>query len=425
MQGDILPPRQKKADKTKKQQEKTSAFIKSAVTTKGLEDDPKIEAIKPLTLPPATESTKRVSFGNIRSNLRPKHWYNLSREEQWVLFSGLTAIFLCLVLCLFVLFRGNSYVPPEKIPTKKYVPPKPVTVDAPLTGIAIDPALAKRPVTGIMIENSLDARPQSGLQDAGVVYEAIAEGGITRFIAIFQDTRPQYIGPVRSLRPYYIDFATPWDASIAHVGGSPEALSEIRAGGKDLDQFFNSGSYWRQNTRDAPHNVYTSFDKLDALNTVKGYTSSTTHSWSHKADTKLPVPVAKSVDLGISSALYNAHYDYDTASNSYLRSEGGKPHMVASSPDDNAVVQLKPKVVVAIVTSYGIQSDGKHSDYGVTGSGTVYIFQDGGLTTGTWSKADRSSQYSFKDVGGKDIKLNRGQVWLTMLSGTNQVHYTP
>jgi hypothetical protein len=104
-----------------------------------------------------------------------------------------------------------------------------------------------------MIENSPDARPQSGLQDAGVVVEAIAEGGITRFLTLFQESQPQYIGPVRSLRPYYIDFAAPFQAGIAHVGGSPEALSRVRNGSyRDLDQFFNSAYFSRISARPAP-----------------------------------------------------------------------------------------------------------------------------------------------------------------------------
>ena len=107
-----------------------------------------------------------------------------------------------------------------------------------------------------MIENSPDARPQSGLKAAGVVYEAIAEGGITRFMALYQTSKPELIGPVRSLRMYYLDWFAPYSASIAHVGGSLNALTEARSGKyRDLDQFFNSQTYWRASDRYAPHNV--------------------------------------------------------------------------------------------------------------------------------------------------------------------------
>ena len=153
-----------------------------------------------------------------------------------------------------------------------------------------------------MIENSLDARPQSGINQAGVIFEAIAEGGITRFITLYQEAQPQYVGPVRSLRPYYIDWAAAFDAPIAHVGGSPDALKQIRNGGKDLDQFFNPGAYWRQSTRAAPHNVYTSFKNMDKLNKAKGYKSSKFTPWPRKEDSPLETPTAATIKVSISSA---------------------------------------------------------------------------------------------------------------------------
>src|SRR5262249_44865010 len=158
------------------------------------------------------------------------------------------------------------------------------------------------------IENSDDARPQSGLQEAGVVYEAIAEAGITRFMALFQETGPQYIGPVRSLRPYYIDFAAPFQASIVHVGGSPDALAQVTSGGfRNLDQFANGGSFWRISTRYAPHNVYTAFARLDALNQSKGYTSSKFTGWPRKKDKKLALPQATAIDIRVSSPDFYSH----------------------------------------------------------------------------------------------------------------------
>lgn len=414
MIDDILPPRQKKPKPTPEH----------AV--------PAPPAVQPDHAMPAPEATFEIDkqgkpkpasrFAKARH-----HWYNFSRAEKVMALGGMLLIILCFISCSFYL--ASYKAPPEAklvLPAKKVIsPPKPTTVAAPLTGLPIDPALAKRPVTAIMIENSLDARPQSGLQDAGVVFEAIAEGGITRFVALFQDTRPTYIGPVRSLRPYYIDFVTPFDAGIAHVGGSPEALSQIRSGGKDLDQFFNSGAYWRQNTRIAPHNVYTSFDRLDGLNQRKGYTTSQVQSWPHKTEQALKTPTAKSINLNISSFYYNVHYDYDAASNSYLRSEGGKPHNATSGPTDKVGTRLKPKVVIALVMGYGLEADHHHSEYQVNGSGKMFVFQDGGVTTGTWSKANRASQFVFKDDNGAPIKLDPGQVWLSVVSTASAVNYKP
>lgn len=299
---------------------------------------------------------------------------------------------------------------------------KPSTEASHLTGVQVDPALNKRPVTGIIIENSPDARPQSGLNSAGIVFEAVAEGGITRFLALYQEAQPDYIGPVRSVRPYYLDWLMPFDASIAHIGGAPQALSDIKAFGvKDLDQFFNSQAYDRVTTRYAPHNVYTSMAKLDSLNQSKGFISSNFTSLSRKPDSPAPIPTAKTVDINVSnSVLYNSHYDWDGNTNTYKRSEGGAPHI-----DEKTGAQISPKVVMALVMSRGIASDGQHTEYGTTGSGTVYIFEDGLIKEGTWLKADRKGQFTFKGADGADIKLNAGQTWLTMVDSPSSVAYKP
>ena len=297
---------------------------------------------------------------------------------------------------------------------------KPTTVASPLTGITVQPEQAKLPVTGIMIENSPDARPQSGLKDAGVVYEAIAEGGITRFLALFQEADPDYIGPVRSARPYYLEWLQGYDAAIAHVGGSPEALALIKSVGiKDLDQFANSGAYWRISSRYAPHNMYTSIAKLREVQTAKGITTSTFAGFVRKAE-KAVTPTAKTVDLTMSGYLYNVHYDYDATTNAYLRSEGGKPHK-----DDKSGVQLSPKVVVAIVVPYGIKSDGLHSDYQTTGSGKAYIFQDGTVTEGLWEKKGSKDPLVLGDANGAPLAINPGQTWVTAVATADKVKYAP
>ncbi len=349
-------------------------------------------------------------------------WLHLNRNWRFAIISFILLLFAAGAIGFFYYTRPTAQT---SIAITKRPKPTPITIASPLTGVQVAPELAKRPVTGIMIENSLDARPQSGLQDAGVIFEAIAEGGITRFLTLYQEGQPQYVGPVRSLRPYYIDWATSFDASIAHVGGSPDALSQIRGGGKDLDQFFNAGSYWRQSTRPSPHNVYTSFEKMDALNKAKGYTNSKFTPWPRKKDQPLVTPTAKSIDINISSYYFNSHYDYDAKTNAYLRFEGGAAHMVTTSAADTAGQQLHPKVFIALVMPYSISSDGQHSVYNTYGSGVAYIFQDGGVAQGTWAKADRTSQFSFTDASGAPIKLDAGQTWVVAVANTGMVTYKP
>lgn len=305
-------------------------------------------------------------------------------------------------------------------PKPKPAPPPPTS---PLTGLEVSADDAKRPVTGVMIENTVFARPQSGLKEAGVVYEAIAEAGITRFLALYQEAKPGNIGPVRSARPYYVDWAHSFDAGYGHVGGSPDALAKIKTDGvKDLDQFFNSAYYHRISSREAPHNMYTNMTDLDNANAKKGWTSSKFTSWPRKKETPATgaAITAKSIDLAISGPTYNAHYDYVPESNSYNRSEGGEAHMDAESK-----TQLSPKVVVALVIPYSLESDGYHSNYQLTGTGPMTVFQDGTATKGTWKRTDGASQYEFSDEQGHVLKLDAGQTWITAVANPGAITYKP
>jgi hypothetical protein len=308
---------------------------------------------------------------------------------------------------------NNEQVVVEKKEVKKII--------SPLTGVELkDESLTKRPVTALMIENSPDARPQSGLTDADVVYEAIAEGGVTRFMAVYQESQPTYIGPVRSARSYYIDYALPYQASYGHVGGSPQALQDIKdLGVRDIDQFFNSGAYWRIAERFAPHNMYTGFDKIDQLNQAKGFTSSSFKGFARKEQVP-QTPTAKTIDLSISGPLYSPRFDYDASTNSYLRSQAGQPHTDAKSG-----ATISPKVVIALVVPNGSDNDGYHSTYATTGSGAVYVFQDGIVSEGTWTKTDRKSPLELKDKNGLTMKLNAGQTWVSLVGASSDISYKP
>jgi hypothetical protein len=254
-----------------------------------------------------------------------------------------------------------------------------------------------------------------------VVFEAIAEGGITRFLALYQDTSPDNVGPIRSARPYFEQWVLGFDAGYAHVGGSPEALADIKNWNvRDLDQFANGGSYHRISSRPAPHNVYTSIAALNQLEAAKGWTTSNFTGFARKAhDTPLKQPNAGKIDFALSGPLYNVHYDYNPATNSYNRSEAGAPHV-----DANTGAQISPKVVIGLVMPYSLEADGYHSDYSTIGDGPAYIFQDGTVSIGRWYKGGNTSQFIFKDAKGKPLKLNPGQTWLTALSGVDRIAYT-
>lgn len=350
-------------------------------------------------------------------NKKPRIWTRFmgwaKRHKHLSISLLILLVIIISALSAFIVYSLNHKTEKIAVVAKPVIVKKPVAATvyySPLTGEVV-PTLATTtlPVTAVMIENSTDARPQSGLKQAGVVFEAIAEGGITRFMALYQQEKPQTIGPVRSLRIYDIDWFVPFDASIAHVGGSAAALTEVRNGKyRDIDQFFNGSYYTRTTDRYAPHNVYTSFAKLDALNTSKGYTTSKVVGFPRVTGKASSAPTASTVAITISGPDYNTAYVYDKTTNTYLRSEGGAPHM------DREEGQLDPAVVIAMhVQESTVMQDGNREAITTIGSGKATIFQNGTATDVTWTKATQASQITFTGADGKVVPLIRGQTWIT------------
>ena len=363
--------------------------------------------------------TKKDHFSKIKSYLHKK-----PPKKRLMIVAGVSAFILIAGgAAAFTLIKNPVEENPEPEVVSTYVaPPEPIY--SPLTGISVTEAQAARPVTGVMIENSIDARPQSGLVDAGVVFEAIAEGGITRFLALFQEDRPGSIGPIRSARPYYVEWAKGFDASYLHVGGSPEGLALIRTlGVKDLDQStYGDRIASRVSSRFAPHNMYSDFDRIDNLNNDLGYTSSKFTPFTRKepaeVDPSVPLTATK-ISFDISGANYNTSYTYNQETNSYARVMASRPHN-----DQTTGKQISPNVVVAMITDYGIHPNRIHSVYRTTGTGEILVFQDGKVTKGTWKKPSQSASLEFINEAGEPMELNPGQKWITAVP-PGRVSYTP
>jgi len=391
-----------------------------------LQDDPLPEPV--FTPPEVVAELEEKLEMPVKKSEKPKPpkrvnwWKRTSLKKKLLIFIPI-GIVLAGSATTFALVTRKKPVPsPAPIPVveKAEEPPKPTTVASTLTGVQIDPEVNKRGVTAIMIENSVDARPQSGLLEAGVVHEAIAEGGITRFVALFQEAQPTYIGPVRSARPYYIDWILPYSPTYAHAGGSPEALQMIKnLGMRDMDHGPYGNYYQRVSNRFAPHNLYTSMANLDAIRAKNNWGAPAFTGFARKAEAPVATRTATAIDMRISSVLFNVHYDYDAASNSYLRSEGGKPHI-----DEKSGKQLQPKVVIALVVPYSIHPDGVHSKYQTIGSGQAVVFQDGTMQEATWTKTSQNSMITFTDAGGRALALNPGQTWITAIGERGMLTFT-
>lgn len=336
-----------------------------------------------------------------------------------------------------------------KIPSSEFKDEKVYSI---LTGEELASAdLNSAPTYCIQTPNGTDgARPQVGLTKAGVVFEAIAEAGITRFAAIYQNPSSAVIGPIRSLRLYYLEWDTPFDCTIVHAGGADDALAAVRAGGyKDLTE--NYTYMYRGNAVARRwNNLFTTSTNLARMNTDRSYGASNLKGFLRmtpkesersridalavsplniikvaEADTSALVAKVAAVNLhyGYSSS-FNVHYDYDLTTNSYRRSyESGAAHEVYECPDEDlgeknpedvcSLTVLAPKVVIAMLVSEGKAWDGYHESIRTTGSGKAYIFQNGTATIGTWSKPTRDEQISFLDSDGNAVKLAPGQTFIS------------
>ncbi|MBU0597999.1 DUF3048 domain-containing protein [Patescibacteria group bacterium] len=274
----------------------------------------------------------------------------------------------------------------------------------------------------VMIENLVSSRPPSGLSKANLVYEALAEGGITRFMAVYAGqfvTMPE-IGPVRSARSYYIDWALEYNALYTHVGGSPQAFADIREYSVfDLNQFYSSQYFWRDSERLAPHNLYTSGEKLAfALRDLEADETSDFDSWKFKDEVDVSDRPAedKSIDIKFSSFNYDVGYKYNKEKNDYLRYQAGEIHI----DKDESEIRAK-NVAVQKVKTYLIDDNRLGMD--TVGEGESIVFRDGLAITGHWEKESKTSRTIFYDDDGDEIEFNAGTTWVEVIPTDRDVEY--
>ena len=346
---------------------------------------------------------------------------------------------------------------PDLFSNKKEV----ATEYSPLTGLALTSGqTATAPTYCIQTPNGTDgARPQAGLTQAGVIFEAIAEAGITRFAAIYQNPTSAVIGPIRSLRIYYLEWDTPFDCTIVHAGGSADALAAVSKGYKDLTEDYKymyrgtySGRLWNNLFTTAGYLQQYSADTGNTTSNVNGFARMTPEESDRaRVDalageklniTKKATGDTSAVDVAVPTVAlrfggwsdFNVNYNYDAETNTYLRSyESGNPHEVYVCPDEAlgevnpedkcTLTQMAPSVVVAMMVQESRASDNYHEDITAIGSGKAYVFQNGTAVEGTWTKTAADSQIKFTDANGAEIKLAPGQTFVSAVPNYGSVVY--
>jgi hypothetical protein len=312
----------------------------------------------------------------------------------------------------------------------------------------------RRPLA-VMINNHVLARPQYGVSYADIVYEIVAEGGITRWAAIFHSQGAGQVGPVRSARVFYASIVAGYNPFYAHWGGAyvnptdPENTTNPEAdvytymnkiGLPSLDQayvgsteFEGDPAYYRDNSRDVPleHTGYADTNVLWNLPGTgipaiypeaewKTYTPF--GQWQFKEDAE-PSLRSKSAILSFNFwdvPEFAVKYEYNVGTNTWDRSQGGQATVDAG----NSNKRISPKTVIVMFATERSAGDKKgHLFYDVIGSGTAKIYMDGKETLGKWIKTSATEREIFYDTLGNQIKFDRGQIWVEVLPAGNSVSF--
>jgi hypothetical protein len=303
------------------------------------------------------------------------------------LVGGLLALLL-LASCSNDGTQKEEVAPPVEVPTIEEQIPPPLEVaslpyTAPFTGLPITEISTQRPIA-VMVNNAPQARPQSGLTQADIVYEVLAEGGITRLVAIFQSHNDVVtVGPVRSIRPYLIELGESYNGLLVHAGGSPEAYSIIQKQHKeDLDEIGNAGaSFWRDKSRKAPHNLYTDVEKLRAgADRLKYKTEVKIPSYTFRTNEELiSGENANKIDISFLLKGYKVSYQYDATSQMYKRSINDNAHI-----DLNNNEQLQAANVIVMGADHKVLDDVGRISVDVNKGGEAMLFQRGVMIKGNW-----------------------------------------
>ena len=342
---------------------------------------------------------------------------------------------------------------------------EPKTESCPINGQMMTVAQKNKWVTrrplGVMIENHVEARPQSGISSADVVYEAVAEGGITRFLALYYCQDASFVGPVRSARVHFMTMLREYGdyPLYGHVGGAncdaetgsgcangakADALGIIRKIGwdsyNDLNQFGVPFPYfWRDYERlpnvATEHTVYSSTAKLwDYAKLKRDLTNvdeegavwdKTFESWKFADDAKVADRgKTNKIQLGFWSSFaseFAVVWNYNSQKNTYARVNGGKPHL-----DKNTNKQLEAKNIIVVFADESPANDGYeggHILYDLAGEGDALVFQNGNVIKATWKKADPESRMKWYDENDKEISIVRGKVFVEIVPIGNKVTY--
>ena len=271
-----------------------------------------------------------------------------------------------------------------------------------------------RPIA-VMIDNNIDAQPQAGLNDAYMVYEIIVEGGESRLMALFKGVSLDKIGPVRSSRHYFLDYALENDAIYVHYGWSPQAQSDISSLGVNNINGISETTkeFWRVKDKRSPHNVATSTEKILEIANRKGYrTTSSKDSVLNYTTDEVNLEngqVAEDITIPY-SASNRVEWIYNSETKRYKRISKSTQQKDWTTGDD---ITAKNIIVEFIADTTLVDGENKgRQTMNTTGTKDGYYITNGKAIKITCEKTTRSAQTMYKDESGNEIDVNDGNTFV-------------
>lgn len=335
-----------------------------------------------------------------------------------------------MVALLFVCWFGAGYLRGIFLKKRSTDPQPnipPVTIGPPpcehrrlLDGVCVATEEAVDPrLVAVMIENNADAWPLSGVAKAAVVYEAPVEANIPRFMALYPEgAEVEKVGPVRSARPYYVDWVQEYSLPLyMHVGGSEDALKQIeRDNIVDFDEFYRGWYFWRSESRSAPHNTYTS-SRLwkKAIQDYPAKRERAVNVWQFDEGIPCITSCITEVYIPFNTGLYEAGWKFVSSTNSYTRYQRTTPVQDEDGSSIYAHTIIVQKVRVLTVDAIGRKS------IGTVGTGEALIFRNGKVMEARWKKIDRASRTEWLDDAGNPIPLQPGNIWIEVVDISTRI----
>jgi hypothetical protein len=324
------------------------------------------------------------------------------------------AITVMLVAVILIVFGLTKFFSQPKIVEQKNIPAtgEVIKFRHPLTGQPLASQPAGFFAVAIMIDNAYNIRPQVGLAKADIIYESLVEGNITRLMAIFaSQTNSDKVGPVRSARNYFMDWAEEYQGIYMHVGGSPQALGVIKNYNfTNIDQIGAGEIYfWRDQKLSMPHNVFTSSANWLRVGELKNVASLSAEAsqkiiWNFtEATSTAQLPVDFKINF---SSVYNVEWRFNKTLNIYQRWQGDDRFFY-----DNGEQAQANNIIVQVVKSRFIDTERRAMDTQV--GGQAFIFNSLGKQAGQWKYVNGRTK--FFDADNKELKLVPGQTWVEVI----------